>query len=228
MTVEDYFMERFHNERLTKREIVGEIKAMKLKTSFGKLLQNGYIRATGHSYQNEEFYAPNVPSWMKIGYPISRLEAARYGANYKMPLRIEKWLVDYLKNQLLWSHNDVLLWWNSSSARHFTDGFEHSWHEFKSKSSFWSYISKKDKNKSLTDDLMRSMKALKIEDPVYVKQNAEDYYKSIGLLKILSEIGSIVRRDMIIKDPATLTFYAKHKKDFLLAILEKKELWYLT
>jgi len=228
MTDEDYFMERFHNERLTKREIVGEIKAMKLKTSFEKLLQNGHIRATGHSYQNEEFYAPNVPSWMKIGYPISRLEVARYGANYKMPLRIEKWLVDYLKNQLLWSHNDVLLWWNSSSARHFTDGFEHTWHKFKNKASFWSYLNKKDKHGSQSDELTKMIKSLRQEDSGYNKQTAEDYYKSSGTMKIFSEIGSIVRRDMIIKDPATLSFYAKHKKDFLMAILEKEETWYLT
>ena len=222
MTAEEQFMENFHNNILTKDEIINELSSMKIATSFSTLLRRGFIKPTGKfaSATGEEFYVPNRPSWIKVGYPVSRLEAHSRGANYKMPLRLEKIFVEYLKQQLQWSRNNMLLWWNSVRARHFTDGLAGNYHLYPTRTTFTKFL---EKHKV---ELMADLAHLLRTDPRYNQQSADAYYKSETHMSIMGLISSIFNNNMIINDSKTLAWLAKYKTTFLSQIF--KHSWWLS
>lgn len=219
MTAEEQFMEIFHHNILTKDEIVDELSRTKIATSFPTLLRRGFIRSTGRSASTgEEFYAPNRPSWIKMGYPVSRLEAQGRGANYKMPLRLEKIFVNYLEQHLKWDRNNMLLWWNSTFARHLTDALPGHYHLYPTRAAFMKFL-EKHKKQLLTD-----LAHLRREEPQYNQQSAETYYKDAANNSIMSLISSMFRGEILLKDQKTLAWLAKHKPTFISNVF-KKTFW---
>jgi len=216
MTDSERFMEIFHRNILTKYEIENEIVRSGFNTSFEELLKKGYIRPTGRSYQNHEFYAPNVQSWIKANYPVSRLEAIDLGANYRMPLRFEKWFVDYLRNELKWNQNQILLWWNSAFGRSFADAYmPKAITELNTRQKFINEI-KKEKER-----FQNELATLRKEEPNYNKQSAEKYYSQSSSLTANNMISSIFHKEAIIKDAVTLKYFARFKPEFIKYTFEK-------
>lgn len=211
MTEEERYLEIFQSTKLTQNEIEDNLKHTNIKTTFDQLLQKGFIRATGDYYKSDEqFYAPNKPSWITANYPASRLEAYGFGVNYKMPLRLESVFYKYLKDTLKWSDNDILLFWNSRPGRHFADGIQGSYWEFKTPGSFLKYIN------SNSDELKRAIIDLRSDK----KFNAEEYYKGTKKQTAISLISQAFRGELIIKDPGTLAYLAKHKTEFIEYVLK--------
>ncbi len=206
MTEEERYLEGFDSNKLTQDEIENDLKKTDIKTTFDKLLQKGFIRATGEYFGGEQAYAPNKPSWIATNYPMSRLEAHNSGANYKMPLRLESVFYKYLKGTLKWSDKDILHYWNSRNARHFADNIQGSYWRWKTADSFLKYIS----GKSL--ELKRSLVELKREKGGF---DAEIYYQGAKFRSAMSLISQVSHGETNITDPGTLKYLAKYKTEFI-------------